>query len=83
MRRRRNPGRAEGMIDDLRRLPITLCAATENRIFAPAVKAEHPLSYADAFAVALTQELDAILVTGDPEFHAVEHLIQIKWLPEK
>jgi uncharacterized protein len=84
VRRRRNPGRADGVIEDLRSLPITLCAATEDRILAAArVKAEHPLSYADAFAVALAQELDATLVTGDPEFHAVEHLVKITWLPEK
>ena len=32
------------------------------------IKAGHALSYADAFAVAVAQELDAVMLTGDPEF---------------
>lgn len=47
------------------------------------LKAHYPISYADAFAAVLAQELKATLVTGDPEFHAVQHLIHIEWLSEK
>jgi len=47
------------------------------------VKAHHPISYADAFAVALAQEMDASVVTGDPEFECVEELIPVVWLPTK
>lgn len=32
------------------------------------IKAAQVLAYADAFAVALTVRLKAVLVTGDPEF---------------
>jgi predicted nucleic acid-binding protein len=35
---------------------------------------------ADAFAVALAKEKKAQLVTGDPEFKAVEKEIRIQWL---
>jgi predicted nucleic acid-binding protein len=43
-------------------------------------KATKKLSYADAFAAALTKIRNAELVTGDPEFKAVEGEIRIGWL---
>ena len=76
--RRRSAQRAEALISDLRHLPITFCAATEERILSAArIKAEHPISYADAFAASLAQELQASLVTGDPEFEAVKQIIAV------
>ena len=49
------------------------------------IKAHYPVSYADAFAVALAQEMDGPVVTGDPEFKRVEDegLISVVWLPTK
>ncbi|MEW5989188.1 MAG: PIN domain-containing protein [Chloroflexota bacterium] len=47
------------------------------------MKAAYPLSYADAFAAALAQELKATLVTGDPEFRPLIALIAIEWLPQR
>jgi len=68
----------------VRALPITLSPVTEDRIFAAArLKAEHSMSYADAFAAALAQELGAALVTGDPEFKSVEPTLRVMWLPNK
>ena len=70
--RRRGPPREE-MLADFRALPITLCAATDERSWPPRTsKTEFAFSYADAFAVGLAHELDATLVTGDPEFKSVE-----------
>jgi len=43
-------------------------------------KAKHRMSYADCFAVALTREKKAHLVTGDLEFAQVERDVQILWL---
>lgn len=64
-------------------LPIVVIEADRELTFAAAhVKAHHRLSYADAFAVALAQQLEATLLTGDPEFHAVEEFITIEWLPQ-
>jgi predicted nucleic acid-binding protein len=64
-------------------LPITVVEADRRLTFAAAhVRAHHRLSYADAFAVALAQQMQAILVTGDPEFRAVEHLVTVEWLPQ-
>ena len=82
--RRRGLQHAEEMLADLRALPVTLCAASEQRILAAArIKAEFALSYADAFAVGLAQELNATLVTGDPEFESVEQQITTLRLPQK
>jgi len=43
-------------------------------------KARLKLSLADAFAAALAKQKNAELVTGDPEFKAVEKEIRISWL---
>ena len=72
--------RAIAAIDQL---PIIVVEADRRLTFAAAhVKANDRLSYADAFAVALAQQTQATLVTGDPEFRAVEHLVAIDWLPQ-
>jgi len=48
---------------------------------AAAFKAAHKMSLADAYAAALAQTRRAELVTGDPEFRAVEGLLKkIVWL---
>ena len=44
------------------------------------LKAHYPISYADCFALACALEQSAILVTGDPEFKKVAHLINIQWI---
>ena len=49
-------------------------------IEAAKIKADFPLAYADAFAVATALREDAVVVTGDPEFRQVEHLVKIDWL---
>ena len=43
-------------------------------------KAAHKMSLADAFAAALAKQKKAELVTGDPEFKAVQGEIKIGWL---
>lgn len=43
-------------------------------------KARHKLSLADAFAAALAKDRKAALVSGDPEFKALETEIKISWL---
>jgi len=43
-------------------------------------KARFKISLADAFAAALAKEKKAELVTGDPEFKAMEREIRIAWL---
>ena len=43
-------------------------------------KAHFKISLADAFAAALAKEMKAELVTGDPEFKALQRGIKIAWL---
>ncbi len=43
-------------------------------------KARFKMSLADAFAAALAKEKKADLVTGDPEFKALEKEIRVVWL---
>jgi len=43
-------------------------------------KASRKLSYADAFAAATARLRHAELITGDPEFKAVEDEVKIHWL---
>ena len=47
---------------------VTLEVPTADRVMGAArIKAQHPLAYADAFAVATAAAHDAVLLTGDPE----------------
>ena len=48
--------------------------------FAADFKSRFKMSLADAFAAALAKEKKAELVTGDPEFKALEKEIKINWL---
>ena len=65
----------------IRQLPIELIPANEQLIFAAAhIKANHPISYADAFVVAVAMQEDAAILTGDPEFHSIETVAKVEWL---
>ncbi|MGA8181667.1 MAG: type II toxin-antitoxin system VapC family toxin [Desulfobacterales bacterium] len=44
------------------------------------IKAEYSISYADCFAIACAKSHSATIVTGDPEFKNVEHLVKIEWI---
>lgn len=73
--------KAQSILEDLRSLAIQFFDATEERILAAArLKAEYSISYADAFAASLAQELGASLVTGDPEFKTIKEKLSIFWL---
>ena len=70
------------VLASIERLDFTLLPVPNSLIFQAAeYKAEYSLSFADCFALASAIEYKATLVTGDPEFKKVEHLIEITWLP--
>ena len=74
---------AEEAVRIVDNLPVEVVPADRRLTFAAAhVKANYPLSYADAFVVALAQRLGATVVTGDPEFKSVASLVDIEWLPQ-
>ncbi len=79
----RSLDKAEEFLRRLETLPIQFLGNTFTQVLQAAkLKAQFPLSYADAFAVATAQRSRAVVVTGDPEFRAVSHLIDILWLEE-
>lgn len=62
-------------------LPIKILEVTNDLVLEAAhIKASHPLSYADAFGVAVAINQKAIVLTGDPEFESVETLVKVEWL---
>jgi predicted nucleic acid-binding protein len=64
-------------------LPIQMLEADSQAVLQAAhIKASHPLAYADAFAVAAALQEEAVILTGDPEFCAVEGLAPVEWLRE-
>jgi predicted nucleic acid-binding protein len=68
---------------DLATLPIDVVGVGDDlklARLAAQFKATHKMSLADAFAAALAKEKKAELVTGDPEFKALEKEIKIHWL---
>ena len=67
----------------LHQFPITITEADSAFTFKAAnIKARHKLSYADAFAAALTISKKAVLITGDNEFEALskEANFKVKYL---
>jgi predicted nucleic acid-binding protein len=69
------------VLQDVLRLPIRIVEATMDRVVSAAqIQAAYPISYADAFAVGLAQEMNAAVVTRDPALKQVEPLVTIMWL---
>ena len=69
------------VLANIERLNFTILPIPNHLIFQAAeYKAPYTLSYADCFALASAVEYKATLVTGDPEFKKVEHLMDIIWI---
>jgi len=65
----------------IRQLPIEIPQVDEQTVFAAAhIKANHTLSYADAFVVATAIQENATVITADPEFQSVDALVKVEWL---
>jgi ribonuclease VapC len=79
--RERGLARAQETLGLIDQLPIQILPASREVVMAAAhVKAEYPMADADAFAVAAAQVLDAVVLTGDPEFDAVKDLVHVERL---
>jgi len=62
-------------------LPIEILPAGNQTALAAAhIKANHPISYADAFVVVAAQNINGTIMTGDPEFEEVTQPAKIEWL---
>lgn len=68
---------------DIKSCGIQLVPLDERLALAVArIKATHRMSYADCIAAATARDKQAIILIGDPEFHAIEENIAIQWLPK-
>jgi predicted nucleic acid-binding protein len=62
-------------------LGLKVLSVPENLVFKAAeIKAQYPISYADCFALACAMEHSARVVTGDPDFKKIAHLVSIDWI---
>jgi predicted nucleic acid-binding protein len=69
------------MLAHIHRMGLTIIPCPNDLIYSAAeLKASYPISYAGAFALATALEHSAALVTGDPEFRQVEHLVKVVWV---
>jgi predicted nucleic acid-binding protein len=78
-----SPEAAEQTAQEIASLPIAILGVSDDLALAKQAaifKATHKLAYADCFAAALVKLKNAELITGDPEFKAVEKEIKINWL---
>jgi predicted nucleic acid-binding protein len=74
--------RAQDALALIQQLPLQILSVDDQTVFAAAhIQASHTLSYADAFVVATAIQENAVVVTADPEFHFVEAIVKVDWLP--
>jgi len=73
--------RARRQLEEFYELPVDVLAVSSAIIFSAAeLKAEFAVSYADCFAIATAIKTSSLIVTGDPEFKKVEHLVEVSWI---
>jgi len=69
------------VLANIERLQFTVLPVPNTMIFQAAeYKAQYSISYADCFVLASALEHKAVIVTGDPEFKKVGHLVEIIWV---
>ncbi|MEK7676710.1 MAG: type II toxin-antitoxin system VapC family toxin [Verrucomicrobiota bacterium] len=76
---------AEQKAHEIAALPIDIIGVSDDLTLAKQAaifKAKHKMAYADCFAAALAKHRNAELITGDPEFKAVEGEVKVAWLPK-
>ena len=67
-------------LEQLLDLPIDIVSPSSEIIRGAAeIKAQYTISYADCFAVATALKYSASIITGDPEFKKVDHIVTIEW----
>ncbi len=82
--RKHGLNKAQDTLALIQEMPVEVLPADDQTVFAAAhIKANHPISYADAFVIVAAQKLDGIVMTGDPEFRDVTELAKIEWLKRR
>ena len=81
VKRRVGKDKAEEALALLEQLPITILPVDNELVKEAAeIKSDYPVSYADAFCIALAQRSNCRILTNDPEFKSVQHLVAVTWL---
>ena len=72
---------AEAILSQLSLYPLELVDADRSLTYEAAqLKGKYRIAYADCFAAALANRLDAAVLTGDREFRKLEEIIRVKWI---
>jgi predicted nucleic acid-binding protein len=72
---------AETVLSQVERYPIELVEADRALTHKAAIfKGRFKIAYADCFAAALANRINAKVVTGDQEFRKLEKEIEIEWI---
>ena len=81
MKRRFGKRKAEESQALIEQLPVTILPVDNALVKKAAeIKADHPVSYADAFCIATARRSEAKILTNDPEFKSIKHLVTVIWL---
>lgn len=79
--RERGELHANRVLYSMKNWPVEFVAADEQLCLAAArFKAAFPLAYGDCFTLATATLSGAVVVTGDPDFRQVQHLVEICWI---
>ena len=72
---------AEGVISQFKKYSIELIDADQQLTYEAAkLKGKYRIAYADCFAAALAIRLNALVVTGNPEFKKFDTDLKIEWI---
>ena len=80
--KRKGMSAAEELLGHLRGRPLEFLSAPDALVFeAWRLKAQYPISLADAFAAAAAMKVKCPLVTGDPELRALasDGVLKLEW----
>lgn len=74
---------AESVVAQLAKYPIQIVQSDmELTKSAALLKGKYRVAYADCFAAALSKQMKARLITGDPEFRLLENETEVLWMTE-
>ena len=80
VKRRVGKDKANEALALLEQLPVSIQSVDNDLVKEAAdIKADFAVSYADAFCIATARRSEAEILTNDPEFRSVQHLVKVKW----
>jgi len=84
IKRRVGKRKAEEALVLLEQLPVAILSVDERLVKEAAeIKSDYAVSYADAFCIATAQRSNGQILTNDPVFKLVKHIVTVVWLTDK